>query len=183
MGQRPTPLVLSFRFLSIFPFSFLCVCIVCLAPRREGEGMDAAGRPSPVARMALQVQGGRSRARGGCQASSRRPPRGTLLLPHRGADRGEASDVWMPGRPPAHASQLPSGAFSSLRASWSETGARHAFLAFPLASYYYYYVFLFSWGERPWLPRLPGSRPSNTSKLFTMFGKISRNEAKLELES
>lgn len=105
---------------SFLPFFFFFGCpfrsCVLVFAWRRGE-MDAAGRPLPVARM----------------VGPGRPASRTRGLPRQGADRGEASDVWMTGRPPAHASQLPSDALSSLRASWSETGARHAFLAFPLA--------------------------------------------------
>jgi hypothetical protein len=107
MGQRPTPLVL-------FPLCFVppfFLCIVCLAPWREGEGMDAAGGHRRW-RGRQQVQGSRPRARGSCRASTRIRPRrarGTPVYCHAEAPTAGRRQTCgcLAARPPTHLNRLP----------------------------------------------------------------------------
>lgn len=80
MGQRPTPLVLSFPFSFFFwlPFSFLCTS-VCLAPRRDGCGGAAIaggedGRSREAGLAHAWVAPPRRRPRGGVRRVDDWPP-------------------------------------------------------------------------------------------------------------
>jgi hypothetical protein len=102
MGQRPTPLVLCFAFL----FSPFLSCVLFAWRRGEkAEGMDAAARPSPVARMAAAGPGRpASRTRGvrGLPGLKSKAPSGHagIALPRRRPRGGvRRVDAWPPARP------------------------------------------------------------------------------------
>lgn len=134
--------------------------------------MDAAGGHRRW-RGRQQVQGSRPRARGSCHASSRRRPRrarGTPVYCHAEAPTAGRRQTCgcLAARPPTHLNRLPTLSLPCARLGQRQVRDTPSWLSRLQATA----TFLFSLvGERPWLPRLHRSRrPSNTSKLFTMFG-------------